>query len=307
MNTVVQTKPKLPGFISLLLVTILGVILAKLMWLIITPKNVTPTNIQVETSAASKPKAKVNYGKLIANHHLFGKVEIKKAPPKVEKTPEKVEEPVVAPTKLNLKLHGIVAYKSSKRGFALISSGSGSQKVYGKGDTLEEGVKVSEIFSAKVVIDNHGKTEELMLPVNEKRAPPKMQTTSFEMGGNAPPKKQKNNKLPSSVPPLAKGSPDLGSFRQEVLANPTKLMDIAKPSPAIVDGQFIGFRVQPGRQRKLFRKLGFRPNDIITEVNGIVIDDASKGAMILGELSQAADLSVKVKRGEQEIFIQHSF
>jgi general secretion pathway protein C len=96
---------------------------------------------------------------------------------------------------------------------------------------------------------------------------------------------------------------DLSSIRQEALSNPQKLMDVARPSPAIIDGKFIGFRVQPGRKRKAFRQLGFRPNDIITEVNGIVLDDASKGAMVLGELSQASSLSVTVKRGSQEIVL----
>ena len=84
-------------------------------------------------------------------------------------------------------------------------------------------------------------------------------------------------------------------------------MEIARPSPAMVNGQFIGFRVQPGNQRKVFRQLGFRPNDIITEVNGILLDSASKGAQVLAELAQASSLSIKVTRGNQEIFIEHGF
>jgi len=303
MNTAVQTKPKLPGFISLLLVVVLGVAVAKLMWLIVTPKTKMATYAQESTSAINKPKQKINYGKLIANQHLFGVVEVKKVAP-VAKAPKPDEAPIVVPTKLNLKLHGIVAYRASKGGFALISSGSGSQKVYGKGDEVEDGVTVSEIFSDKVVLNNHGKSEDLLLPINKASA------SSNRSGGlNRPasrgiprgPESSMNGQPPSTA------TPDLSGFREEMLANPAKLLSVARSSPAIVDGQFIGLRIQPGSRRKLFRKLGFRPNDIITEVNGIVIDDMSKGAMIIGELSQASSLSVKVKRGNQEISIDHSF
>ena len=306
MSTVEQTTSKLPGFASLLLVIVLGVAVAKLMWLIITPKTKTAAYVQESTNAANKPKQKINYGKLIANQHLFGTVEVKKAAP-VIKVPTPKETPKVAPTKLNLKLHGIVAYKVSKGGFALISSGNGSQKVYGKGDELEKGVIVSEIFSDKVVLNNNGKSEDLLLPIN------KASTSSNRGGGLKSPNSPASRGTPrapnpamDSQPPNP-GAPDLSSFREEMRADPSKLMRVARGSPAIVDGQFIGLRIQPGSRRKLFRELGFRPNDIITEVNGIVIDDMSKGAMIIGELSQASSMSVKVKRGNQEISIDHSF
>lgn len=297
MSTATHKKTKLPEFFSLILIILLGIIGAKLMWLVITPKQLATSQAPAMSNSTITPKEKINYGKLIANHHLFGEVVVKKAP-KVQKAP-KTEEPKVAPTKLNLKLHGIVSYKkNSKRGYALISSSGKQQKVYGEGDILQKGVTVRDIFPDKVVLDNHGKTEELILPVkNTKSSSPK-----------------NKRKIPSTYPAslgiqTAKKAPDLdlGVFRQEVQKNPQKLLDIASPSPAIVNGEFMGFRLQPGRKRKLFRQLGFRPNDIITEVNGIILDDSSKGPMVLGELAQASELSITLKRGSQEVFIQHTF
>ena len=299
MNTAVQTKSKLPGFISLLLVIVLGIAVAKLMWLIITPKTKAITFSQSNISTISKPKQKINYGKLIANQHLFGVIKVKKSEP-VTKAANAEAALKVAPTKLNLKLHGIVAYKKSKGGYALISSAGKPQKVYGKGDEVEKGVTVSKVFSDKVVLNNHGKSEDLLLPINMSG-----QSMSRSPGMNGDIPQPGINMSAPSAPNT--GAPDLSSFREEMLADPSKLMRVARGSPAIVDGQFVGFRIQPGSRRKLFRKLGFRPNDIITEVNGIVLDDMSKGAMIIGELSQASSLSVKVKRGNQEISIDHTF
>ncbi len=296
MSATIQTKSKLPNFVSLMLVVALGIIAAKLMWLIITPKQQSTGQIQTVENITIQSKEKINYGKLIANQHLFGVVEVKKTP--VIEAPKTTETPKSAPTKLNLKLHGIVAYKSSKGGYALISSSSGPQKVYEKGDSLQDGVTVSEIFADKVVLDNRGKSEELLLPAKGAKSTKRQKSTA----SNSPNLPGVNDRNPNSSKwNNAAANVDLSVIRQEALSSPQKLLEIASPSPAIVNGKFLGFRVQPGRKRKLFRQLGFRPNDIIIEVNGILLDDASKGAMVLGELSQASDLSITVKRGSQEI------
>jgi len=283
--------------ISLLLVTTLGIVAARLMWLIITPTQTQTGQFQTIENVAIKTKQKVNYGKLIANQHIFGVVEVKKAP--IVNLQKHTKAPKVTTTKLNLKLHGIVAYKSPKDGYALISSSNGKQKVYSVGDSLQEGVTVVEIFSDKVVLDNHGKSEELILPIKDSKATQKQKSASSNFS-NLP----GNNNRKSNLRPFNDASNiDLNKVRQEALSSPQKLLEIASPSPAIINGKFIGFRVRPGRKRQIFTQLGFRPNDIITEVNGIILDDASKGAMILGELSQASELAVTVKRGSQEIVL----
>ncbi len=298
MSTETNTKSKFAGLVSLLLVIALGITFAKLLWLAITPvQKIQPETTQLNNTQNVTTTRK-NYGSIIAKQHLFGVV-------KKQAAPIKQAEPVkqAAPKKrLNLKLHGVVAFKSNKSGYALISSSGGVQKVYGKGDELEENVTVKNIYPEKVIISNNGEDEELILPRKMmKKRQSSAEAASLPSDNMPPPIDNMGGGAPNS------GMPDIGAFREEVMANPRKLMDIATPSPAIVDGQFIGFRVHPGARRKMFRELGFRPNDIITEVNGIVLDDASKGAQVLAELAQASQVSATVKRGDQEIFIELSF
>ncbi len=305
MSATAQSKPKFPGIISLLLVIALGISLAKFMWLLLTPPPTISAFSSNDTSSLTKPKTKINYGKRIADQHIFGEIKIK--PIAAVAKPVEVKKDVVAPTKLNLKLHGIVAYKS-KEGFALISASNGPQKVYSKGESIQEGVTVSDILPEKVVLDNRGKTEELLLPVNKAVSSPKRRSNNPSLGavplpGSQPQKKPRRSPLASAN----SMKPNLTKLRQDIISNPAKLMDVVRPSPAIVNGQFIGFRIKPGKQRRMFNQLNFRSNDIITEVNGIVLDDQNKGAMVLSELSQAATISVKVKRGNQELIIDHSF
>lgn len=318
MNAVVtESKSKLPRITSLLLIVALGISLAKLMWLVLTPEKKINTQAQlVNEQNKLTTKQKINYGKLISNQHLFGQIKkVAKQKKEPKKTaPKKVVAP--PPVKLNLKLHGVVAYQS-KDGFALISLNGGQQKVFGKGDELEKGkgVIVKEIYPQKVLINNNGAIEELVLPANKiNNSPQKSAATtrnsnripnsSVQFGGiiPAPAPSQANKRLKKKGKKV-----DLSNFRKEVIKNPKRLMDVVTTSPAVVNGEFMGFRIQPGRNRRLFRDLGFRPNDIIMEVNGIVIDDMSKGVLILGELANASEVSVRVKRGNQELYLQNSF
>ncbi len=98
------------------------------MWLVVAPAPTVTAGIQTQDVAVVSQKQQTNYGKLIADQHIFGVV--KKNAVVIDSKPRKVAKVVVAPTKLKLKLHGIVAYKS-KPGFALISSSNFSIDVFG--------------------------------------------------------------------------------------------------------------------------------------------------------------------------------
>lgn len=310
MTSSKTNNSKAPYYISLLLVMALGVSLAKLMWLILTP---TPSlNMATERpassqnlSANSKTATHQNFGKIIANLHLFGEtkkpaVAVKQADQTIPKAPP--------PVKLDLKLHGIVAY-TNKQGFALISSSGQAQKVYGVGDKINDDpdVTISKILPNKVIINNHGAASELLLPRKD-ASKNNNQADSFR---NQPPLSRpapiRNNQRFRNSSSTG-NAPDLSKFRQQVIANPSKLMDVAKPTPAYdAEDEFIGFRVQPGSNRQIFRQIGLRSNDIITSVNGIELDSPNKSAMVLGELSQASSVTITVKRGQQTLTLSHSF
>jgi general secretion pathway protein C len=311
MTTLKTKQPKLPYYISLILVIAVGISLAKLMWLVLSPVAKIDANIDNQNPSTTTPinpqPHNTNFGKLIADLHLFG--EVKKKPVVVKTTPP-VEPTKPPPAKLDLKLHGIIAYKS-KRGFALISSNGKEQKVYGQGDKIndDDQVTVSKLFPEKVLINNHGTIEELLLPSNKKNKP---SNNRLPQGVNPIPANAPMNRMqhkPITENSRSGGAPDLSQFRAQVLSNPQKLMDVATPSPAYNEetDEFIGFRVQPGSNRQIFRKLGFKANDIITSVNGIALDSPQKGAAVLGELQQASSITIEVKRGNQILTLSHSF
>ena len=298
MTKITTSKPIFLKLINLILVIGLGISAAKLMWLALTPVKQISPRVEANSPLDTQVKINTNYGKIISSHHLFG--EITKTPV-VSSAPTTTINKSLTPTKLNLTLHGIVAYQS-KNGFALISSPNKPQEVYEKGQKISDGVFVDDIYPNKVTLNNRGRIEELLLPVDELVSTPS--TTPYQ----APNSSIYNKSGLSSVINTSANKPvDLAAIRQSAFKNPQKLMDIIRPFPAVVNGQFLGYRIIPGRNRQVFRQLGFRRNDIIQEVNNIVLDDPSKGVMLLGELSQASSVSVRIKRGNRIIDIQHQF
>jgi general secretion pathway protein C len=90
-------------------------------------------------------------------------------------------------------------------------------------------------------------------------------------------------------------------FREAVATQPETLQDLALVDPYIQDGQFLGFRLRPGRDRRLLQQLGLRGGDVITEVNGTRLNDPATGFALLQELVNANQFTVQVLRNGNEI------
>jgi general secretion pathway protein C len=89
------------------------------------------------------------------------------------------------------------------------------------------------------------------------------------------------------------------TIREVIDRNPTRITDVIRPQPVFKDGQQQGYRVYPGRERQQFAKLGLRPGDLITQINGMSLEDPARGMEIFRGLSDATQVSVTVERGGQ--------
>jgi membrane-associated protease RseP (regulator of RpoE activity) len=65
-------------------------------------------------------------------------------------------------------------------------------------------------------------------------------------------------------------------------------------------GKMNGFRVYPGRNRVAFTRLGLRPGDQVTAINGTPLDDRDRGEQILRTLSTSSEAHVTVIRNGQQ-------
>lgn len=231
----------------------------------------------------------------IAAWHLFGRME--------------ASQPVVAPpsvipaTPLDLHLAGVFFIEQGDSR-ALIAEGSSLERGYRIGDALPGGARLEQIQRDHVVVSRQGRQEVLNLP---------------KLGTTARPPSPVPEDLPP-VEPMPEPEPEPGSgpagagapqvidatavaqqLRDEAAARPQVLENIAFASPYVQNGQFIGFRLRPGRDRELMRRLNLNSGDVITEVNGTRINNPMQGFAILREVLSADRINVRVLRGGTEI------
>jgi general secretion pathway protein C len=203
----------------------------------------------------------------ITNAHLFGAA------------PAPKQDGANAPqTSIPLVLTGTIAGNDPQNGLAILGQSAQTAKVYAVGDNLPGGPKLHSVYSDRVVIDRDGQLESLVLPQH-------LNT------GNAPP--------PSSAALQGENS-SIERMRRMISEQPGLLADVMRPQPVMDHGKMNGFRVYPGRDRMAFTRLGLRPGDQVTAINGTPLDDRDRGEQILHTLGSSSEAHVTVIRNGQQ-------
>lgn len=270
----------LPPLVSLLLVIIIGWQFAKLIWMLVPGSAIgvvvpLPDSI-VQSMATTSSSTDVA---AIANSHIFGVADAEQDGPAFVAAPEDD----LADTRLiNLTLNGTVASNIPNYSVAIISDGGNDQKVYTIGESVGNNASLHAVYADRVVLNENGVLTNLKLPREFKDA-----TASS---------------VRRATTRQNRGSPK--SIQSVVTQNLTKLTDVIRPTPYRVQGQQVGFRVYPGRDRRQFAALGLRPGDIIKEIDGQSLTDASQAMQVFQSLGTAEQVTVTLERdGKSETLI----
>ena len=146
-----------PRFIELILIGLLGLLAARLFWLLLAPLPVADTAAPVvRPVAANSPTAAKS---------PFGKIAAAEPAEPAEQPLENVQE-----TSLNLKLHGV--YSDSENSSAIIETPENKQKVFNLGDEIWNGVTLEAVYPNQVTINSNGVIESLKLPKELQDRPP---------------------------------------------------------------------------------------------------------------------------------------
>lgn len=181
-------------------------------------------------------------------------------------------------TNVPLVLVGTLAGPQPEQGLAILGESPQAAKVYMVGATLPGGVKLHSVYPDRVVLDRGGALETLPLPRQVASG------TNFQMPVAA-------TTAPAAEPPLAE------SVQRLIESGPEVVGEMIRPMPDFANGQLRGFRVYPGRDRRMFAKLGLQPGDLVTQINGVPLTDAQRGMEILRALGNAGQANVTVERG----------
>ncbi|MBU1258672.1 MAG: PDZ domain-containing protein [Alphaproteobacteria bacterium] len=175
-------------------------------------------------------------------------------------------------TSLALTLYGIRLNEGSGLGSAIIAAPDGVQNSFAVGDEILPGVVLKSVSFDHVTIDRGGAEEQIFL---DQSAPV---PTAAPEGGEAPASPPASP--PPSSPPATAG-PTADSLKRDIAF-----------APRMQNGRVTGLVVSakgPG-----FASAGFRPGDIISQINGQPVGDLQS---VQNQIAPGARLSLTVERG----------
>lgn len=177
-------------------------------------------------------------------------------------------------TSLDLKLFGTRINEGSGGGSAIIATPDQMQGSYIPGEEVLPGVTLKSVAFDHVVIDRGGREETLFL--DQSGAAPLA----------APEEKDEADASPA-------GSPE----RSATALTPENIQSDIAFAPRTEEGRVSGIAVSSAGSGEAFKLAGFRPGDIIVQVNGRAIASAGDIQTLMGQLKPGSRISLQVERG----------
>ena len=269
---------------------------SRIVWQVLAPPQAFDL-APASSAPPASPPVRQNFAAQIVASHLFGRQQIaKKVEPKPVDAPE---------TQLNLQLRGVYAREDENLGVALISNGSGREKLYKVGDPLPGNSELAAVYPDRVMLKRAGRFETLRLPESKLTGggftPYRGRSSSRSSGRGG-----LGMQRPRKVSRAFAANSEIGKLRAEVLKNPARLAQFVNAVPARENGQFVGFKIVAKQSHPAFRELDIRSGDVVTQVNGITLDSPQKGFQVLQSLRNAKHVSVTLTRGGQIVQLDHT-
>lgn len=281
--------------VVLLLLAWISVSFANLFWRLFPAPVVDSTELAaINTAFEPEPASRLRAVDIssLKTIPLFGK-EVAPAPV-VEEKPEVVQE-VVEETRLNLTLVGSFANEvDDKKAYAIIANGR-AQVLYKVDEAIEglNNVSLLKVFADKVIINNRGKQEALLMY-------PEGESLGSSGGSGAASPFVEREAPPSRT---SEGSAAQALANLNDTQRLQKISDVIRFTRKTENGKMIGFRVLPGRNRAGFEQTGLQLNDVVTAIDGSVLDNLRTANEIYKEKRNATQASLTVLRDGSELTV----
>ena len=260
----------MPFWVSLALVIAIGYYAARLVWLLVPLPEPDPWTPPPFAGVAAPAGGSAAAYASISNAHLFG------VPGAAEPTGDASDAPE---TQLNLQLRGAIASEDERFAHAIIADGSGTEKVYFMKDSLPGGAVLQRVQADRVILNRGGVLEALLLP----------KETQGASGSPTPMQRQPE--------PIARRN---AQTMQDVVAqNANSITEIIRPQPFMPNGELKGYRIYPGRNRDQFVALGLKPGDLVTEINGMTLNNPAQAMEMFRALADTTQVTITLERDGQ--------
>ncbi|NIY93573.1 type II secretion system protein GspC [Vibrio diazotrophicus] len=287
LKNISQWQKPVSGILTLILLSASAWMLGKMIWMVQSePVLVSAWNSSSNVSVPSKART-IDISAL-QKGGLFGLYS--ESTPVVD-TPQVVDAPK---TRLNLVLVGVVASSEVNKNLAVIAN-RGAQSTYGINEVIEgTRAKLKAVFADRVIIDNSGRDETLMLDGIDYAARNGISTDDQPRSQRAVASDTRKNEA------------KLDAIREAILKNPQEIFQYVRLSQVKEDDSIVGYRVSPGRDTALFESVGLKDGDIAIEFNGFDLTQPNVMNDLASAVSEMTEINLSVLRDGQQhdIYIQ---
>jgi general secretion pathway protein C len=183
----------------------------------------------------------------------------------------------VIASNLAFKLVGVAVLPEPRLSLAILQTGN-VERVYRVGERLPGGARIVAVHPDSVVVRYQGVLQAFSF-------------THKNLGAFQP--------TPSY--PARAGSPSLA---ENLLAHPSNLMNYLRPIPVYTGGRFSGIRLYPGPNASLFERVGLRPGDVLTAVNGVTLTNPLQGYNLIQRFAaQHVPIILNIERNGTSLVI----
>lgn len=266
--------------VNVLLVVWLAYLLADLSWRLV---PVQQQDSGLRAAPTTPPVQAADSGATeVAALHLFGEAAAKPVA-------SKVVAPRDAPdTRLKLTLKGLYASDVAAEALAIVADAKGDEKPYRIGDQLPGGAELKEVYVDRIILMRSGRFETLRLPRDE---------------GPTAARRGAARATPGAASASRNPAKNLQGYRKSLQRNPQSLLKLVRPQPVRENGQFVGYRLLPGKERDFLNDLGLQPGDVVTGINGVTLNSPSQGMKALRALQNDSNVSLDIRRGGRTVAV----
>lgn len=256
-----------------------AVLLAQFTWSLLSPDEPERRQPVVPKYNSGNDTNNVVDVKGIQALNLFGKADVASRARDSRNAPK---------TTLNIRLIGVSASSNPERSAAIIQQGS-QQRTYIIGETIGSSrVTVEEIYADRVILDNNGRLETLVMEdVGEDR--PALSLTVDDSVVN----ESTNNESADTE----QGKTEFVETQLSNIAkDPSSIMEYVSISPAMEGGSLIGYRLKAAKDPELFKRAGFQNGDLAVAINGYDLTDMEQAMLASEELANQEQVSIEIER-----------
>jgi general secretion pathway protein C len=259
---------------------------------------VSADSISIPTGAASLNPKGVD---IILQRNIFNSEGSAEGIVEVAK-PEGPQEDKLVKSDLQVKLMGTIYGGDPFSGAAIIENTSKrSINTFMVGDVLIKGATIKEILRERIIVNNSGRREyidvektKIVRGRRSKKGSVSKKPGIAPIATNPPPKTYKEEGFERTDSEISMSE----DYRQKLLTGDfTKVLQDAKATPNMQDGELRGFKLTRIRKDSIYEKAGFQNDDIVEEINGVSLTDTSQAIRLLQSLRNEKEIEMRVNRG----------